>query len=161
VSFWCRLGWLGQGKIPFMRSKRWWRENWPRDATPDPRFEDFHRRVAELWIDDRAEGYLYMLVHQVATFTGPPWRRSLKHDGWYPEVHFAFRPAPDQPIGAYDFDSWYATSDANIDKLYDEVILRGSVEWEDSSFQVRWLSRGPEADGIIDRHFWEEQDITE
>jgi hypothetical protein len=142
-----------------MRSKRWWRENWPRDAMPDPRFEDFNRRVAELSIDDRLEGYMYMLVQQVATFTGPLWRRSLQHGGWYPEVHFAFRPSPDQDVGDYDFDSWYATG-PNIHKLYDEVSVSGAVEWEGATYQVRWLPRGPETEHIIDRHFWEEADIT-
>lgn len=92
-----------------LHNNRWYRRHWPREVSRDPRFDGYDHRVAGLWADGHLAGYMYMLVLQTVDLLGPPWRRSLRHAGWYPELHFVFRPGHEEPIGDYDFDSVYAS----------------------------------------------------
>lgn len=136
-------------------TNRWYRRHWPRDALPDPRFDGYDHRVAGLWADGQLAGYMYMLVLQVVHTVGPPWRRSLRHGRWLPELHFAFRPSPEELIGDYEFDSVYAAEDQTAEHIYQEVILTQTVMWEGKRYDLIWLEGDVETQAIIDRHFWE------
>jgi hypothetical protein len=138
-----------------LRNKRWYRRHWPRDVAPDPRFDGFDHRVAGLRADGQLAGYVYMLVMQSVQLVGPPWRRSLRHAGWYPELHFAFRPSPEEPIGDYDFESLYASDEQTPMEIYEEAILTRTITWDGKRYDLVWVEGAEETQRIIDQHFWE------
>ena len=82
----------------------------------------------------------------------------MRHAGWYPELHFAFRPGPDEPIGDYDFDSIYATDDEHATDIYQDMIISRTVTWDDKRYDLVWVEGAEETQRIIDQHFWEYED---
>ena len=138
-----------------LHNNRWYRRHWPRDIQPDPRFDGYDHRVAGLWADGQLAGYMYMLVLETVQLVGPLWRRSLRLAGWEAELHFAFRPSPDEPIGYYDFDSVYASDDQTLTTIYEETILTQTVTWDGKRYDLLWVEGTDETQRIIDQHFWE------
>jgi hypothetical protein len=136
-------------------SNRWYRRHWPRDAEPDPRFDGYDHRIAELWDDAQVAGYMYMLVLQTVQLAGPLWRRTLRHAGWYPEIHFAFRPSPDEPIAGWDFDSMHSWDEETATGIYEQILIPHTVTWDGKKYDLLWVEDPEETQRIIDQHFWE------
>jgi hypothetical protein len=106
--------------------------------------------VAELIRGGDVVGYMMMSVPQWSTEKGWLWRKRLVDARDLPELELSF--LEDQRSGVPT--TWWTSDERDVARVYDECLVRGRMEWEGVTYDLRWLD-SDRAAAVRAERFWE------